>query len=377
MAQALADPKPTAIAEAKTTTEKGEEILVKIDQTALIDYFEKRLKEVETKLSEAKVPDGGRGSLETRLGKNASALIEQFRSIKNNKPLTEQWSVVIPNYTSKEVSAHLRDYVFVSEQTQGEPGDVVYIPYCKDLDFEILAAVGNAFNAETTGLISNLATTLYEAGAWSDIPYDTIEKIDQNLLDVLNSTFAVAAVRAEDKALVLLLEACTATNFAGDIGRKTGSAKFYAANISTAIGKLLAAGKAVTPNECVLYITAKPYGALLDELASSQVIAFARADIIQKGLVESFLGVGIVIGGYAASQQRTNAATGTMELTFLMRGKRCLALAPKRDLLIETDRQIKERKLRVTASHTFGKVLLDAKSAVRIWTSQGTMVTGL
>ena len=65
-----------------------------------------------------------------------------------------------------------------------------------------------------------------------------------------------------------------------------------------------------------------------------------------------------------------------MELAFLMRGKRCLALAPKRDLLIETDRQIKERKLRVTASHTFGKVLLDAKSSVRIWTSQGTLVTG-
>jgi len=366
---------PSAVAEAKAGKE-GEEILVKIDQTALVEYFEKRLKEVETKLSEAKVPDGGRGSLETRLGKNASALIEQLRTVSKTA-LTEQWSVVIPNYTSKEVSAHLRDFVFIAEQTMGKPGDVVYVPYVKDLDFEILASVGAAFAGETTGLISNLATTLYEAGAWSDIPYDTIEKIDQNLLDVLNSTFAVAAVRAEDKALVLLLEACTATNFAGDIGRKTGSAKFYAANISTAIGKLLAAGKAVAPNECVLYINAKPYGALLDELSASQVVAFARADIIQKGLVESYLGVNLVVGGYSASQQRTNAATGTMELAFLMRGNRCLALAPKRDLLIETDRQIKERKLRVTASHTFGKLLLDAKSAVRIWTSQGTMVTGL
>ena len=366
---------PSAVAEAKAGKE-GEEILVKIDQTALVEYFEKRLKEVETKLSEAKVPDGGRGSLETRLGKNASALIEQLRNISKTA-ITEQWSVVIPNYTSKEVSAHLRDFVFVTEQIQGKPGDVVYVPYVKDLDFEILAAVGNAFAGETTGLISNLSTTLYEAGAWSDVGYETIEKIDQNLLDVLNETFAVAAVRAEDKALVLLLEACTNTNFAGDIGRKTGSAKFYAANVSAAIGKLLAAGKAVTPNDCVLYITGKPYGALLDELAASQVVAFARADIIQKGLVESYLGVNIVVGGYAASQQRTNAATGTMELAFLMRGKRCLALAPKRDLLIETDRQIATRKLRVTASHTFGKVLLDAKSAVRIWTSQGTMVTGL
>jgi hypothetical protein len=54
----------------------------------------------------------------------------------------------------------------------------------------------------------------------------------------------------------------------------------------------------------------------------------------------------------------------------LMRGKRAVALAPKRELLIETQKQIATRKLRVSASHTFAIKILDAKEIVRIWTSR-------
>jgi hypothetical protein len=53
-----------------------------------------------------------------------------------------------------------------------------------------------------------------------------------------------------------------------------------------------------------------------------------------------------------------------------MRGKRAVALAPKRELLIETQKQIGQRKLRMSASHTFGIKILDAKEIVRIWTAR-------
>jgi hypothetical protein len=38
--------------------------------------------------------------------------------------------------------------------------------------------------------------------------------------------------------------------------------------------------------------------------------------------------------------------------------------------MVETDKQIATRKLRITGSHTFGVKLLDAKECVRIFTSQ-------
>ncbi len=87
-----------------------------------------------------------------------------------------------------------------STDPQGEPGDVANIPYVKDADFEQLGAVGNAFNAGTTGLISSVTTTLYEQGLWSDIDYYFIERINQNLLNEINSMLARAAVRAEMNA---------------------------------------------------------------------------------------------------------------------------------------------------------------------------------
>ncbi len=87
-------------------------------------------------------------------------------------------------------------------------------------------------------------------------------------------------------------------------------------------------------------------------------------------MIEEYLGVGIVVGAYRPSQNRTNANTGTVDLCFLMRGKRAVAMAPKRELLIETDEQIATRKLRIAASHTFGVKVLDFKEIVRIWTSR-------
>ena len=240
----------------------------------------------------------------------------------------------------------------------------------KDADFEILGAVGNAFAGETTGLVSSVTTTLYEAGLWTSIGYDVLEKINQNLLDEINAMLANASVRAEDAKIMQLIEAGTSTNFAGDVGRNTGPAYFYAANFGKAIRALISAGKKVRPNECVMYLTADAYGALLEELLDNEVLATADPSLVTTGEIEELMGVGVVVGGYRPSQQRTNAGTGTVDLCFAMRGKRAVALAPKRDLLIETDIAIETRKLKITASHTFGVKILDIKEIVRVWTSR-------
>jgi len=293
--------------------------------------------------------------------------------------MQEEWTIAIPGYIQHELRAGLRDHVWTTTVLQGEQGDVARIPYVMDFDFEILGAVGAAFAASTTGIIAGLTTTLYEAGAWTDVAYNLIERFDRNLLDELNAAFARAAVRAEDAVIMTLINARTNTNFAncgiggaaltGTVGRSTAPAAFYAANVPQALGKLLLCQKAATPGECVLYMTGRAYAALLEELAASNAIASATPGVIQQGEIEKYLGVSIVVGGYRPWNQRTNFATGTVERCFLMRGKRAVALAPKRDILIETDKQIATRQLRVTGSHTFGVLLLDWKEVVMIWTS--------
>jgi hypothetical protein len=322
-------------------------------------------------LKEALQPSqkGGRGLLMS--AEKSEKLIESLHKCRaDNWKLAEQWTVAIPNYRTKETAAGLRDFVWVSEILQGEPGDTANIPYVKDADFQQLSSVGDAFSGETTGLVSSVSTTLYEAGLWSDIAYETIEKFDQNCLDELNSMLANAATRSEDAKIMALIEAGTSTNFAGSVDRKTATLYFYSSNITAALGYLLAAGKNVKPSQCVLYMTPMAYKALLDELCASQVIAHADPKIITTGMIEQLFGVSIVVGGYRTTQQRTNAATGTCDLCFMIRGKRAVALAPKRDLLIETDKQIATRKLRIAASHTFGIKILDFKEIVRIWTSR-------
>jgi hypothetical protein len=363
-------------------TPEGEKLV--LDFSGLPDALAKHDKAlVEALVKELRKepkPEQGKGFVEG-YSESVDKVLESLQSVQeSNWKMKEEWTVAIPNYHQRELRAGLRDHVWTTTVLQGEQGDVARIPYVMDFDFEILAAVGNAFAASTTGIIAGLTTTLYEAGAWTDVPYNLIERFDRNLLDELNAVFARAAVRAEDAEIMTLINAGTNTNYAnggqpaaaltGTVGRSTGGAVFYAANVPTALGRLLGMGKSATPGECVLYMTGRAYAALLAELVASTPIAHAQPSIITQGQVEKYLGVSIVVGGYRPWNQRTNAATGTMEVCYLMRGKRAVALAPKRDILIETDKQIATRQLRVTGSHTFGVLILDFKEIVHIWTSQ-------
>jgi HK97 family phage major capsid protein len=368
----------------------NDEQIVTLDFTKLPDalaksmdkVLEKRDENLTAKLMEALGKSDGKGQIIQKTPSNTK-LVEAFNRAgaeiskgagrltdETHKIITEQWTVVIPDYTRYEIAAHLRDFVWVTDIVKGRVGETVNIPYVADAEFEILSSVGDAFAAAWTSLVSSVTTTLYEAGGWYDLPYYLLEKIDQNLLDEINKMLAIASVRAEDEEIMTLINAGTSTNFAGNVTRLTASAYFYATNVPSAIQILMTAGKSATTSECVLYMTPHAYGALLAELAASQVIAYAVPSIIVKGQIENYLGVSIVVGGYRPSQQRTNAATGTVDLCFLMRGKRAVALAPKRELLIETDKQIATRALRIAASHTFGVDILDFKEIVRIWTSR-------
>lgn len=376
------------MATGKVTTQSGD--VIEIDFSEMEKRIEanlrKSLESLTAKVAESyKTPKHGKGIVEAMNGNERGRVVEYFENLQSPGGRTkEQWTIVVPVATQYEIAGHLRDYVFVTDVVKGKQGETVNIPYVKDLEFEDVSPKG-AFSG-TTDLISTTTTTLNEAGTYSDIYYGDIEKIDSNLLDELNRVFAAAAVRSEDRDLMKLLDAGTTSQFGGadgycdvgDLSLALVDTHFKAEWIADAIGEMLKKGKAVNPGDLLLWMTPVAYQSLLKEMISSQVFAYARGDIVSKGLIENLLGVKIVVGGY---ETRSTSGVGiggggtSYEVCYLMRPKRCLALAPKRDILIETDRLVKTRQLTIAGSHTYGVVALDITEAVRIWTGQPATAT--
>lgn len=347
---------------------------IEVDATKLTEHLiklnDERLKKYIDELKESyKKPEDkdGKSYVTERLGGNVKALLEQMHNVSKAN-ITEQWSVTIPNYTSKEVAGHLRDYVWVNEILKGEPGDILNIPYVKDFDLTIASAVGDAVT-EATSIISETTTTLKQASKYTQVAYHLIERYDQNLLDELNTVFARAAVRAEDYSLMKALhDASSDTQFAGKTNRST-YAGFDYTFILDGITALLNTGKNIRPGELVLWLHPKAYGYLMKNIVgTAALVNTARPDIIQRGIVEDFLGVKIVVGGVMPSKCRKGTGTGTAYPAYLFRAKRALALAPKREMLIETDRDIVNLKLKIACSHTYAVKALDFKEAYRIFT---------
>jgi HK97 family phage major capsid protein len=299
-------------------------------------------------------------------------LIEELHNIRN-EDVKEQWTVVVPSGTAYETSGHLREYVFVTDAVTGKPGETVNIPYVKDFDFVHITAEADSLT-EASSIISTLTTTLHESGRYALVPYADIEMIQDGLMDELNARFVRAAVRAEDKDLLDLIGTHATSVYGGEVNYGgTETAAFYAKYIPEAIGKLLKAGKDVHPGELVLAMTPRTYAALLTELVASQAFTYPRGDVVKSGALTEYLGVKIIVTGNQEGYYRsTSTGTGTYEQCFLFRPKRALGLAPKRDILIETDRLIKERQVKIVGSHTYGVVEIDPLEVCRIISNQLT-----
>lgn len=382
----------------KAVAEIDEKTSVLIDtgqmEKRLSERMDDKLKLYMEQLKTYKPEDKkAKGVVETYVPDHAerkAKLLEEFHKGENCDPkiIKEQWTIAIPAFAEYELAGHLRDYVWVTDVVKGKAGETVNIPYVKDLEFSHVTVKTGAFSGKT-GLVSTLTTTLHESGEYYDAYYGDIEKIDSNLLDELNRVFAHAAIRAEDQDLLALLDACTTAQFSDaddgtswigggsrecpDAGTVTGTVPkgdtyFKASLIADALGKMLRKGKEVRPGDCILYMTPRNYQGLMRDIISSTPLAYATPGVVTQGMIENYLGVRIVVGGYK-TQHGYHSGHTTYEVCYLMRPKRCLALAPKRDILIETDKLVKTRQLTIAASHTYGVCLLDSSEAVRIWSS--------
>jgi hypothetical protein len=321
----------------------------------------------------------GKGIVEAFSPDQKKKLLEEFKKggMCDTGKIKEQWTICVPKYAVNELAGHLRDYVWVTDAVKGKAGEVVNIPIVKDLDFAHVTPKTGTFTA-TTGLINVLTTTLHESGAYYDAYYGDIEKIDSNMLDELNRVFAHAAVRAEDLDLVALLNTGTTGQFLSYGGGTdslglsnlqvgTNASNFTINMVVDALACLMTRGKEVHPGECIMVMRPKHYQYLLKAILASTPIGAARSDVITQGMVESFLGVKIVISHYKTYfHSDAVPAVSSYETVYLLRPKRALALAPKRDILIETDKLVENRQLRIAASHTYGVCAIDYTEVVPI-----------
>ena len=213
-----------------------------------------------------------------------------------------------------------------------------YIPYVKDVEFQHVAAKTGAF-AGKANLINVLTTTLHEAGTYYDAYYGDIEKIDSNMLDEINRVFAHAAVRAEDLQLVRVLATATSGNFVMTLGDGTlaplyvgtEASTLLAAHVVDAIAALQNKGKEVRPGECILLLNPAQWKTLAHDIIGSTPMSTAMSDIYKTGLIESFLGVKLIVPGCRVMQKSTaiGAWKTTYDCCFLLRPKRALALAAR------------------------------------------------
>ena len=271
--------------------------------------------------------------------------------------LREQWEKPVSLPTAP--AARIASFVLKSEAVEGKPGDIVNIPYVKDFDLDVLASVGDALTPKT-GLYGTVQTTLREAAATTNIPYADVEKLTEDLLARLEEKFNDGALRAVDKHI---LDTLISDANIPEMDKSTATVDFDADWIVEALSKIIQQGKAVNPGDCILVINAKMYEALLKDIAGTQPLTFARPDVIQKGVLTEFMGVNILISNYLPEYD-----SSTHKKSAYLIHKNAIVFAPKRELLLETQRDTAARSIKLTGSLTFGIAILDDKAICEIKT---------
>ena len=345
---------------------------LKDETRSMFEAYTKELKEWREEKKK-----GGKGVVEAFMSDDKkTTVVEEFKKGERCNPQTikEQWTIAVPKFASYELAGHLRDYVWVTDVVKGKPGETVNIPYVNDIEFQHVTVKTGTFTAKTD-LVNVLTTTLHESGAYYDAYYGDIEKIDSNLLDELNRVFAHAAIRAEDVDLIALINTAVTGSFTSE-GGGTETAPLYVGtnaslmNVNVVVDALVALmrrGKEVRPGECILILRPRAYGDLVKSIFRNTGIVYNRPDVVTKGLVEDFLGIKIVITHYPTYwHPEQDNLTSSYQWAYLLRPKRALALAPKRDILIETDKLIATRQLRIAASHTYGVCAIDLSEVMCI-----------
>ena len=311
----------------------------------------------------------GEGSVQTEEPSELDKLRERMEKVaealRTQPKVEEQWAVPIA-VTDNEIIGHVREFLRVDKQLMDKPGDTINIGYVNDLDFGDFGTYGSATlaNAAGTSVLATTSASVVEAGLYFYVPKKDIEVIDGDVLAKINDMVRRAALRAEDKYILDRLRNAATIG----LDKIEAGVDFDADWIAELISEFQKAGKQVNPGDIVLFISPEMHEALLKDIAGSVGLTFARPDIAKNGRIEEFMGVTIRVvstdmlpgvSQTAALQQRCAVA--------LLKG-RGTVFAPKRELLVETDKDPIERRTLFVATTALAFGLVDTNCAAYITT---------
>jgi N4-gp56 family major capsid protein len=306
--------------------------------------------------------------------KIATALREAINTSGAAAALPDIWAPDISRLPAG-LPASLRDFVKVYPQIRGRPGDTFKIPRITTPEFGALTE-GTA-PSEVSYTIDTVDVTLSEYGATISLTYSVLEDITGDLVRTIEDGFIEAARLQEDSSILSALNAATpaATLYGGDA---TDTASVDAADvfspdlIAKALKEIMEEGYGTRPGSCVLVLHPKQYQALLTNSQFTNAATLGSPDVIRTGIISNYMGVDIVVSTKvpvtaATSLDGVNPVVDVYH-AFLMR-KDAVALVPKRDLLVESEKDTQARVLKLTASHRFGCAVVFPKAVVEIQTA--------
>ena len=336
----------------KAEEPKEETVKVEVDLSSVMEAVENIKKEIE----ELKAKPEPKAIIENKADEEAERRRKVLEALKSGS-LKEQWEA--PIALPSKPTAGIVSFIQRSNEIEGRMGDTVTIPYVKDFDMDVLTSVGASLT-EKSGLYGTVQTTLKEAAATTSIPYADIDKLSDRLLAELEARFSKAALRAIDK---YILDTLIADASIPELDKSGESVKFDADWIAEALGKVAEKGKDLSPSDFVLVISPQMYVDLYKDIASSQALVYARPDVVRDGLVAEFMGVKIVVSSYLPEHDDTNHY-----LSAYLIHRNAIVFAPKRTLLVETERDTQARKVKLTGSYTFGIAVVDKEAICEIKT---------
>lgn len=331
----------------------SENVVVQVDIESVLKRIDEKFEALKRELT-LKAEVGGKGEVIAPREDHRKRIVE---ALKYGKNIREQWETPI-NLLSAPTAA-IATFVQRSKEISGRMGDVVYIPYVKDFDMDIISPVGGSLT-EKTDLYGVVQTTLKEVAAYTTIPYFDLEKLSEDLLAELEARFSKSALRAVDK---VILDTLIADANIPELNKSTAAVNFDADWIAEALGVIAQQGKSIEPQDFLLVISPAMYIDLYKDIASSQALVYARPDIVKDGLVAEFMGVRILVSSYLPKHDAVNHKRSAY-----MIHKNAIVFAPKRELLIETERDTVNRKVKLTGSYTFGIAVVDNKAVCEIKT---------
>ncbi len=266
--------------------------------------------------------------------------------------------------------ANLGDAVRTYPQVRGQPGDKVKVPRLDSVEFVELAE-GTA-PSEPGLTLDSVEITLKEYGQLISITYSVLEDIRPDVVAAIEEMFTEAAKLKEDEVILSKLEAVSEPAAVLYAGGKASEADLTASDVFTpdlvakAIGAVMSKGYPVKRGDLTLVVHPKQFQDLLQNAQFTNAAMWGGPEVVREGRLREFLGVNIVVSTKVPTGTSSDGTTTYHAFVF---HRDAVALAYKRELTLEQERDIASRIMKIMATHRFGAEVILPSAVVKVITA--------